>query len=541
MKLRVGRKQIDVNMNIIDRYIAWKDPVRGKERMQARMQMALINAGGYDGAKTSRRSMAGWTTRNTDADGAILSDLSKLRERSRDHVRNNSLVAGAVSTKVANVIGTGLVLNSIIDNKYLGITEEAAAEWQANTEREFCLWANSTNCDIERTLNFSGLQQLAFTSVFEGGDTFAILPFIERPGTPYTLAIQLIEADRCSNPDGKPNSDKIAGGVEKDDQGAPVAYHFSKRHPGSINTTSKPFAWDRVVAFGASTGRRNVLHLFHKKRIGQTRGVPELAPVIESLRQLGDYTDAELQAAAISALFTVFVKTEGGAGLGNMGPTSETGVRSTDTDMKMAAGAIIDLDKDEDVAFADPSRPNANYDPFVMSILRQIGVALELPFELLIMHFTASYSASRAAILQAWKFFRMRRQWLIDNFCKPIYEEWLTEAVLLGRIAAPGFLFDPAIRAAYCGCEWIGPSMGQIDPEKEARANVIMVQNGWKTDSEVTAEMTGGDWETKFRQRIREQAMKKEAGFANPAPGSGGNQDNNNPDDETDKGGDKDE
>lgn len=45
----------------------------------------------------------------------------------------------------------------------------------------------------------------------------------------------------------------------------------------------------------------------------------------------------------------------------------------------------------------------------------------------------------------------MRREWFANDFCKPIYEIWLSEAVALGRIQAPGFFSDPLIRAAWLG------------------------------------------------------------------------------------------
>ena len=68
--------------------------------------------------------------------------------------------------------------------------------------------------------------------------------------------------------------------------------------------------WTRVEAWGAKTGRRNVLHIMNRERIGQRRGVPFLAPVIEALKQLGRYTDAELVAAVVSGMFTVFIEKE---------------------------------------------------------------------------------------------------------------------------------------------------------------------------------------------------------------------------------------
>ena len=210
--------------------------------------------------------------------------------------------------------------------------------------------------------------------------------------------------------------------------------------------------------WNAETGFRQVIHLYRVLRPGQTRGVPYLAPVIESLKQLGNYTDAEIMAAVVSSCFTVFVKTpQGDSELLPMAGNLDGSVMN-DNAYKLGNGAIIGLAEGEDIHTVNPGRPNAQFDPFVQSILRQIGVALELPFEVLIKHFTASYSAARAALLEAWRFFMARREWLAQNFCQVVYETWVYEAVCLGRIQAPGFINgDPAIRAAYTGAHWIGP------------------------------------------------------------------------------------
>jgi capsid protein len=54
---------------------------------------------------------------------------------------------------------------------------------------------------------------------------------------------------------------------------------------------------------------------------------------------------------------------------------------------------------------------------------------VEIPFEILIKHFTASYSAAQAALVEAWKFFSARRSWMADKFCQPVYELVIAEAV----------------------------------------------------------------------------------------------------------------
>ncbi|MCA3266633.1 MAG: phage portal protein, partial [Azospirillum sp.] len=139
----------------------------------------------------------------------------------------------------------------------------------------------------------------------------------------------------------------------------------------------------------------------------------------------------------------------------------------------------------------------------------------------LVKHFTASYSAARAALLEAWKFFRARRAWLARGFCQPMYEEVLIEAVARGWLAAPGFFDDPRAFKAWTGAQWVGPPPGQIDPGKEADAAATMVAHGWKTDAEVTAELTGGDWEVNAAQRKKEIAIARDAGFP-PANQAGG-------------------
>ena len=109
--------------------------------------------------------------------------------------------------------------------------------------------------------------------------------------------------------------------------------------------------------------------------------------------------------------------------------------------------------------------------------------------------------------------FRMRREWLIGNFCQPVYETWLEEAVLKGRVQAPGFFDDPAIRAAWCGADWYGDAQGQLDPLKEANAAKVRVEEGFSTREREAAELTGMKYETVHAVRKREEAMRKADGL----------------------------
>lgn len=509
--------------NFLDRAIAVVSPRRALRRMQSRAALAML--GGYNGASYSRPGLAGWAPRPADAESNINFDLPTLRARARDLVRNAPLAGGAISTMVTNVVGTGLSVQPAPLAEMLGMDDEAAEEWACATLHEFKLWAESTACDVTRTQNLYGLQSLVFRSALESGDVFALLPSISRPGQPYRIALQVIEADRVSNPQLVADTPKIAAGIEQDAYGAPDAYHICRAHPGTMIRRSD-VKWDRVPAFGAVSGRRNVLHLFDRRRPGQTRGVPVLAPVIEPLKQLQRYTDAELQAAVISGMFAVFVKMDPEAFQDMFDQDGKNaylkGAMSWDGTINGGAlegpGKAINLLPGESVESSNPGRPNALFDPFCQAIIRQVGVALELPFEVLIKHFTASYSAARAALLDAWRFFRGRRDWLATNFCQPVYEAWLEEAVALGRVAAPGFFADPAIRRAWCCATWIGDGPGSIDPVKEVSAAADRIALGISTRAAESILHDGVDWRVKHRQLVIEDRAREADGLDDDEP-----------------------
>lgn len=510
-------------MNIIDRAIAVVAPRVAARRMQARMALAL--SGGYHGARNNRPGLGGWNPLANDPDGDILGDLPALRGRSRDLKRNSPLAGAAINTQVTNVVGTGLSMQAQPDAAALGLSDDEAREWADHAEREWKLFAESTNCDATRTQNFYGLTALAYISALESGDVAATLPFISRPNHPYALTIQIIEADRLCNPDWKADTECLIAGVELDSWGAPIAYHFSDKHPGARGRVSGA-KWQRVTAFGSSTGRRNVLHLFDRRRPGQVRGVPCLAPVIEPLKQLQRYTDAELQAAVVNAMFAVFVKMDADAFDSLFDDSGKAqylqSSMSWDGTIPEAnfdkPSKAINLLPGESVESGAPGRPNALFDPFVQSIIRQVGSLLEIPFEVLIKHYTASYSAARAALLDAWRFFRGRRDWLAGAFCQPIYEAFLEEAISKGRIAAPGFFGDPARRKAWSTAVWVGDGPGSIDPVKEVDAAEKRIELGISTIAAESILHDGVDWRVKHKQRAIEVSARRDDGLVESTP-----------------------
>ncbi len=509
-----NRDAPDIKPTLVDSLVKYFNPVAAMRRQKARQVLAYT--GGYQGGKRDRRSMRTWRPHGNSADADILPDLADLRNRTRDLARNTPVATGAINTVVTSVVGDGLQLKPEINAKFLSMTEDQADAWEQSTAREWKIFCKSA--DFTSVQNFQDLQALMFRATLESGDVFAIRRFREDFGDTYGTKIQFIEADRVSNPnrgsDGMgTKKNKIFAGVEINRDGRHQAYHVSDEHPGALHKGADD--WRRVPARDKQ-GRPIVIHMFDRLRPDQTRGVPYLAPVIEALKQMGDYSDAEIMGAVVSAMFTVFVKSETGDDILDTDATSTSGVLDANEELSLGNGAIVDLAAGEDITFANPSRPNSNFEPFMAAFLRQVGSALELPFELLIKHFTASYSASRAALEMAWQFFARRRGWMIRNFLQPIYEWFLEEAIALGRVTAPGFFNDPAIRLAYSNADWIGATRIGLDPLKEARADKTDIELGTKTRAQVVMERTGGTWESKHAQSVKEITRRRDAGIEEP-------------------------
>lgn len=472
------------------------------------------------GASLVKKALRAFNATSYSAIEDIDFNNATLRQRGRMLYMAAPIAAAAINTNRTKIVGSGLKMKCSINAKRLGLSEKAAKEWCDKTEAEFKLWSENKNaCDMLGQNNFFEIQQLAVKSWLMSGDVFVLIKRDKpTPLNPYSLRLQLVEADRvgtpssgCSYANGPTegvaeNNNEIHDGIEVDKDGRIVAYHICNRYPNSFYGT-KETEWVRVKAIGEKTGLPNVLQIMDAERPDQYRGVSYLAPVVEILLQGRRYTEAELTAAIIQSYLTAWIETETDATAMPIFGNEEDDNEEYDENPEMGPGNVIHLKKGEKVQFGNPNIPTAGFEIFMKALTKQVGAALELPYDVLIKEFNSSYSAAKGALEEAWEVFKMRRSWFVNDFCRPVYEIWLAEAVALGRISAPGFFDDPLIRATWCGARWDGPAQTHLDPVKEANANEIQVKNGWKTNEQVTREHYGGNWAENIQDLQQEAAM----------------------------------
>lgn len=478
------------------------------------------------GGSLRRKALKGFVPNSRGAREDIDECNSVLRQRSRMLYMSTPIATSAINIQRTNVIGVGLQFKAKLDRDVLGIDKERARQWQSRTHREFNLWADKKRaCDATGINTLSSIAQLAFVTWLLSGDCFVLLKHVNpTPLMPYSLRLHVIEADRVRTPvelgakypyitvGQAENGNKIYDGVEVDAGGAIVAYYVHNTYPHERTTEQESYV--RIEAYGRETGLPNVLHIMYSERPEQYRGVPFLAPVIEQLGQLKQYSNAELAAALLQSIFTAYIKTakesDDGIPLDEADPDAPVTYRDPN-DYKAGPGTAVVLPPGSDVSFANPTRPNSTFEAFTHTLFEQVGAGLEIPVDVLLKSYDASYSASRAAILDLWKGIKMRRAWFTEDFYEPLYEVWLSEAVARGRVYAPGFFNNPITRGAYLGAEWIGPSQGQIDPVKEITAEALAIELGISTHEQSTIRVNGGSWEDNVEQLEVENEMLSKA------------------------------
>jgi lambda family phage portal protein len=483
---------------------------------------------GQYGASNRKIALEAWYAVSGDADHDIIYNLSLLRHRSRDLFMGAPVAAAAIITLRTSVIGNGLTQMPQVDADVLGMDANAAAGINKFISQEFNLFADTVECDWSRRLTFRQQQDIVFVNQAISGDVLALLPMKQRRGSIYDLKVRLIEADRVANPitavnfqPGALTADgtaKVFGGVELTSDAEVDAYWVSRTYPYMPGWSTLPDNFTRVPAFGPESGRPNALLVGEFERPEQRRGVPLFAKCLTELKQLQRYIESVTVQNVIKSYFTSFISsqmpsTDMFQGLVDDEVLSDLIVRRSPYEVKLGPGVINWLRPGDSISFPVNAGPDQNFEAYVVALCKIIGACVGVPYEILLKTFVGSYSASRAALLEFWRRVKVLRQMIIDQFCQPVYEAWMMEAVARGIINAPGFFDDPRVFKAWTRCAWSGSSPGSIDPLKEMMASQLKLKTGVSTLERECLEINGSDWRDNTVQQGIEAELADQHGL----------------------------
>jgi lambda family phage portal protein len=500
-------------------------PISSVEVARAKAQ---ANAGGgdparspYDSASRMGPWMQGWAPVIGSADRDWLPGRNTAVARIRDIGRNDPVGASVINRKKNAVVGKGWSLSSRPDARALGISAQAAAELAAVIQSEWQAYANSHDfqVDAERRSSWAQLLRTATGHDTQDGEALGLVEYAADEPTRYKTRLRLVDPDRLSNPNMRPDSATLAGGVERNAAGVPFKYWLRERHPNDLGFGVGSFVWNDFDRFTAH-GRPQVLHVFELERAGQTRGVSRFVSALKSFKALSSFTDATLQAATINALIVAFVKSSAGPeavseffsteDLSKFEKDREDFYNSNPVNLGGGARAPV-MPLGDEIQMQSQSKDVTSFDSFVRAILRLIAAALGVTYEEMTMDYSqTNYSSARAAMLHAWAEIQVQFSRLEDQLVRPFFAAWLEEAFDSGYIQVPAGAPDfYDAQAAYCRAFWRGPGRGYIDPTKEILAAAARIEAGVSTLQDECADQ-GDDWEEIMEQKVREIVKKRE-------------------------------
>lgn len=490
-------------MNILDRAISFVSPSWGLRRAHARKVLRS-----YQGAEANRLT-GSKRPRNQSADSELLGPFGAdtARAWARSFVRDNAYACGVVETIATAVVGCGINAQSMVETD-----EGDDLELINNTrDRVWNEWCES--CDINGEMTFAEIQFLAIREIIEAGEVLIRMRPVKVEGRPVPLALEMIDADRLAldrdvwahQQSGK----RVIRGVEMDETGKPLAYYIYPEHPNSpyVARVTEPV---RVDA-------KEIIHLFRKDRVGQSRGVTWFAPVLSAIRDLGVYIDNELQASAIASCLTAVIKTNSPAG--GLRPTS--GDETTDDQGNyfeyFEPGLVARLRTDESIEVVNPARPAAQAEPWINLMVRNIGVGVGLGYEKVSRDYSrTSYSSARTAELEDRRRFKRFQQYLIAHLCQRVWDRFCEAAASVDQLVdGPGkfpLLSDILDnRRALTPVTWQVPEWEWVDPQNEQAASVMAIQNNMSTLQRECAKI-GINWREVLRQRAKEKQAEQAYG-----------------------------
>jgi len=441
----------------------------------------------------------GWSVMSEANPDTELSDsdtLKKLRLRSRQLIKDNTIVAGAQQAYINMVFNGGPVVKSTSENRI------------QRTQINDLLLDICKSADMTGLCSFSAVLEQIIAWSFADGDILINLP-MDKKADGVKTRVELIEAFRIRTPDEftykASKNDLVRHGVEYDTEGRVKGYWVKKAENVDSYSDRKEYfnfypAYREVDGF-----RRKVTYLFKaplNARPNMSRGYPVITPAITLLKHFDSYLEAVVVGARVAACFSAFITTKNPVGTFKGFTTDATGTILDPQDsnqqrrvQKLAPGQVFYLKPEEEINFAAPNRPGDNADAFIERILKLVASYLRVPYPILFLDLSeVNYSSWRGGTLETIKMINRWRNRL-DEVIDWIVGTWVLEGMSLGLVRGS---FDSISIIK----RW--KTSGILDPEKEARANKIRLTMGIAS-KRMIAEEQGLDYEEVQAEIYEEQ------------------------------------
>lgn len=438
-----------------------------------------------------------WPITLTSQDTETRNDVVKVRARCRDLERNNDHYRRWLNLLKTNVIGSnGIQLQMQIkesDGKTLDMVKNNMVQ------DAWAEWGKKENCTVTRKHSWLEVKKIILRSCARDGGI--MIRIVEGFKNDFGFALQLIEIDHLDVYYNTmlSNGNEVRMGVELDQWKSVVAYHVWTRHPGDYYS-QYGFKRDRIDA-------SEIIFPFVKDRAESTIGFPWGSAALTKLSMLSGYEDAALVAARVAACQGgFFVKKDTSQEYQGDGK-DEKGQTVRD----MEPGQFEDLPDGVEFQANHPEHPTTTFAEFVKALLRGIASGLGISYTSLANDIeNVNFSSIRAGLLDEREEYKDIQQWLIDDAVEPIFARWLPVAILSGKVKLAMSGIDTYLR------KWLGRRWPWVDPYKDAMANTLLVEKGFRSRRRIIADM-GEEFEEMHQEIAEDKAFDEKIGLDFPS------------------------
>ncbi|WP_305817538.1 phage portal protein [Photobacterium leiognathi] len=481
-------------MSWIERIISPIAPGLALRRLTAK-QAFNANVRAYQAAQRTRTHRA--ERQSATANTSVGRDALSLREQARKLDEDHDLVIGMLDKLEERVIGANGIM---VEPQPLDLEGNVLTELQEEIRRRWASW--SLKCEVTGTYTRPELERMALRTAFRDGEIFgqlvrgnvAGLTHPNPNGSPFS--IEALEADfvplHLTD-----IANRIRQGIERNAWGRVVAYHVFYDNPGdSFGLTAKT----KRVAQG------NMLHLAHRHRLHQLRGVSVLHGVLTRLADIKDYEESERVAARIAAALAFYIK-KGTPDLYTP-PQDEVANRQ----IPFSPGTCFDdLRAGEEIGMIESNRPNTHLTKFRDGQIRMISSGVRgTTYSSVARDYNGTYSAQRQELVEGQGGVEVSQQWFVAQWSRPVYRAWLEMELL--RTDKPLNVPDNIDQHTLFDAVYLAPTMPWIDPVKESKSWKERIKGGGATQAQWIRASGGTPSEVK-RQRSAELKENKELGL----------------------------
>lgn len=453
-------------------------------------------------AAQSTRLTGGWNSRNISANADLYRALDALRGRSRDLCNNNDYAKRFLGMVAANVVGgAGVGLQARIYNNPDQPDEPA----NAAVESAWAAWCARGVCDVTGRLSMRDLQVLVIKAVARDGEAMVRKVRGESANNAFGFALQMLDIDRLDTklvraPEKGVNEIKM--GVEINSFGRAVAYWLRPYHPGEMFLVDSAVTGKHVRVLAD-----DILHVYQADRPEALRGIPWMHSAMIRLNHLGAYEEAAVIAARVGAAKMGFFTTPDGSPPGDGEDAEEVPFTEVEP------GAFGSLPQGTEFTPFNPDYPHQMYADFVKGNLRGISSGMGVAYHALANDLTSvSFSSIRSGTLEERDQWMAIQEWFIEAFLEPVYREWIKSALAFGQVKLTnGSALSVTKIDKFSAHIWQPRRWQWVDPKNDMEANLIAVREGFKTRTQVCAEL-GVDFEDVLAQLKREQDKAKALG-----------------------------